>query len=453
VISTPYWHAQELLADDRGVLVPFRDAAAISKAVNGLLEHETKRHAMRKNAYMLGRDMIWPRVADAYSNVFEEARESYRGSGRRIPSAPTLSSGREDLPDWRFDHLLHMTDSTGMFQHAQFSLPWFDHGYCTDDNARALILTVLLEQLDEEFPETRRVQSAAGAFLSHAFQDGTGRFRNFLSFERRWLENIGSEDSHGRALWALGAVVGRTKQANLRAWAASLFERAIPAVENFSSPRAWAFAILGLHDYLRVLDGDLLANRRRLELSTRLFGLFQRVATKDWPWCEEIVTYDNPRVAHALILSGRWTGDDAMRDCGVRALRWLMDAQRAGSGHFRPIGSNGFWHKGQEPARYDQQPLEACAAVSACIEAFDATGDPRWKEDASRAFEWFLGANDLRLPLYDASNGGCFDGLHDNRINQNQGAESTLSFLLALAEMRMLQNTAVSFGPNAHSTT
>ena len=449
VVSTPYWHAQELLAEDRGILVPFRDAEAISTAANDLLGHETKRHAMRKNAYALGRRMIWPSVAEAYSTVFEEARESFLlGTSRRTPSAPTLSSGREDLPAWRFDHLLHMTDSTGMFQHALFSLPWFEHGYCTDDNARALILTVLLEQLKEEFPETRSVQSAAAAFLNHAFHDDTGRFRNFLSFDRRWLEEVGSEDSHGRALWALGAVVGRTKQTNLRAWAASLFEKAIPVVETFTSPRAWAFAILGLHDYLRALDGDLLANRQRLELSNRLYERFKGYATEEWPWCEETVTYDNPRLAHALILTGRWTEDDEMRDCGVRALRWLMDSQRAEQGHFRPIGSNGFWKKGQEPARFDQQPLEACAAVSACIEAFDATGDPRWKEDASRAFEWFLGSNDVRLPLYDASTGGCYDGLHDNRVNQNQGAESTLAFLLALAEMRAFQSAAVSFGPD-----
>jgi hypothetical protein len=259
---------------------------------------------------------------------------------------------------------------------------------------------------------------------------------------------MGSEDSHGRALWALGAVVGRSKRAGLRAWAASLFERALPVVATFTSPRAWAFTIIGLHDYLRVLHGDLLAHRLRLELSERLLGLF-RNCTKDWMWCEDIVSYDNARLPHALILAGRWTNNEEMKELGLASLRWLMDNQTSSSGVFQPIGSEGFWMRGQKPARFDQQPLEAAAAVSACIEAFNATGDAMWKQDLRRAFDWFLGANDLRLPLYDPSTGGCFDGLHPNRVNQNQGAESTLSYLLALAEMRLLQNTAASFGPDA----
>lgn len=449
VISTPYWHAAELLAEGRGILVPFRNAEAIAEAAGGLLAQEAARHAMRKQAYLLGREMVWPQVAHSYLRVFEEARGLFQNSGGRAPAVATLAGGRLDLPSWRFDHLFRMTDSTGIFQHAIFSVPWFEHGYCTDDNARALLLTVMLEQLEEDVPEIQRVQSVSAAFLQQAFVGKTGRFRNFMAFDRRWLEEAGSEDSHGRALWALGAVVGRTVREGLQAWAASLFERALPAVHGFASPRSWAFTILGLHEYLRVLDGDLLANRQRVELAERLDALFEKNAGEDWPWCEDSVTYDNPRLAQALILAGRWTGNDAMRDRGLNALQWLMARQTGEGGIFCPIGSNGFWQRGREPALFDQQPLEAVAAVSACIEAFNTTGDPKWKRDAFRAFDWFLGSNALRLPLYDAGTGGCFDGLQDNRVNQNQGAESTLSFLLALAEMRGLQNTAASFGPNA----
>ncbi|MFY8269260.1 MAG: glycosyl transferase family 1, partial [Terrimicrobiaceae bacterium] len=446
VVSTPYWHAAELLAEDRGILVPFREAEPIATAVNELLDNETRRHTMRKQAYMMGREMVWSRVAHAYAGVFDEARKKFQTIERRLPARAILGGGYADLPPWRFDHLLRMTDSTGIFQHAIFSVPWFDHGYCSDDNARALLLTVILEELKEYVPEIQRVQSSTAAFLQNAFVDEIGRFRNFMEFDRRWIEEKGSEDSHGRALWALGAVVGRTMRCGLRAWAASLFERALPAVTGFTSPRAWAFTIIGLHEYFRALHGDLLADRERDILSARLLALLQMNARPEWLWCEDIVTYDNPRIPQALILAGRWTGNEEMKIAGLTSLRWLMDKQTGTSGYFRPIGSNGFWTRGGEPAPFDQQPLEAAAAVSACIEAWNTTREPQWKQDAFRAFEWFLGSNDLRVPIYDAVTGGCCDGLHNSRVNQNQGAESTLSFLLALAEMRGLQNAAASFG-------
>jgi glycosyltransferase involved in cell wall biosynthesis len=449
VISTPYWHAAELLADNCGMLVPFRNSGAIAEAVVGLLDDEPRRHAMRKQAYLLGRKMIWSQVGRAYTQIFEEACEVFQRSGGRAPVVATLSESRDDLPPWRFDHLLCLTDSTGILQHATFSVPWFEHGYCTDDNARALLLTLMIEELGERVPEITRVRAATAAFLQHAFVPESGRFRNFMGFDRRWLEDIGSEDSHGRALWALGAAVGRLDHVGFRSWAAALFEQALPAASNFTSPRAWAFTILGLHEYLRMLHGDLLANRQRLELSARLLEWFEKNAAADWCWGEDIVAYDNARLPHALILAGRWTENAPMLEMGLHALRWLMDAQTAEDGHFRPVGSNGFWRRGAEPAAFDQQPLEAAAAVSACIEAFNATGDAAWKGSAFRAFEWFIGANDLHLPLYDAATGGCCDGLQENRVNLNQGAESTLSFLLALAEMRALQNNAASFGPNA----
>ena len=445
VVSTPYWHAAELLAGGEGVLVPFRDAAAVAREVSALLDDAKRLNAIRKQAYLAGRRMVWPEAAKAYAGVFEKACEHYEiHRPHRAPAVAPLGE-HSHLPPWRFDHLLRMTDSTGIFQHAIFTVPWFEHGYCTDDNARALLLSVLLEELDECPPEVRLARAAYAAFLQHAFVRETARFRNFMSFDRKWLEQHGSEDSHGRALWALGAVVGRTRSESLRAWAAPLFEEALPAVESFTSPRAWAFAILGLHEYLRTLEGDLLAARLREELAARLFGLWQRTASDDWPWFEETAAYDNPRLSQALVLSGRWTGNGEMRDAGLRSLRWLMDHQRGEAGCFRPVGSNGFWRKGGPPAEFDQQPVEASAAVGACIEAFNTTGDPAWRREAVRSFDWFLGANDLGEVLYDSGTGGCRDGLHPNRANQNEGAESTLSFWLALAEMKALDNTSAAF--------
>ncbi|MFN6354198.1 MAG: glycosyltransferase family 4 protein [Cyanobacteriota bacterium] len=447
VVSTPYWHAEELLAGDRGVLVPFRDGSAIAAAVTGLLSEPTRLHAMRKQAYLAGRDMVWSAVGERYAQLFERLLEAREGRARTLRPAATLAVEGAELPLWRFEHLEAMADSTGVFQHAVHCVPDFNHGYCTDDNARALLFTAQLEHLGEPLNGLRKLQSAAAAFLHYAFVAETGRFRNCMGFDRRWLESVGSEDSHGRALWALGAIVGRTEQTNLRNWAARLFEQALPVLEGFTSTRAWAFAVLGLHEYLRVLHGDLLADRWRLDLSERLLAAFATHATSDWPWLEPIVSYDNARLPQALILSGRWLQRHDMLTVGLQSLSWLQQAQSASVGHFRPIGSDGFWLQGSLPPTHDQQPLEATASVAACIEAFHATGDEHWRQEAIRSFEWFLGRNDLHQPLYDASNGGCFDGLQPTGVNRNQGAESTLSFLMALADMKLLTSEDVTIHP------
>lgn len=446
VVSTPYWHAAELLADGRGVLVPFRDADAIAREVNALLEDEPRLRSMRKEGYVAGRRMIWSEVAKAYAALFLEAREHYHATGSVLHmGAGPLRDDRVHFPPWRFDHLLRLSDSTGMFQHANFSVPWFEHGYCADDNARALLLSVLLEELGECPPEMLRARSAYAGFIYAAYSGDRGRFRNFMSFDRSWLDDKGSEDVHGRALWALGAVVGRSLGESWRAWAASLFEAALPAVESFTSPRAWAFTILGLHEYLRTLAGDLLAARLRESLSSKLLSLWRLSRADDWLWFEDIVSYDNARLSHALILTGRWTGNDEMREAGVASLRWLMSKQTGVDGCFRPVGSEGFWRRGQECPLFDQQPIEAAASVSACIEAYYTTNDDFWRCEARRAFDWFLGGNDLEEPLYDSATGGCRDGLHANRVNLNQGAESTLSFWLALAEMRAMTNVSAAY--------
>jgi hypothetical protein len=453
VISTPYWHAAELLDHEAGILVPFRDADAIARETSALLADEERLNTMRKNAYLAGRHMIWPAVAKDYAAVFSTVNGHAEINLSPRNHHPPAFGEHSQMPPWRFDHLLRMTDSTGIFQHAIFTVPWFEHGYCADDNARALLFSVLLEALDECPPEIRMARAAYAAYLQHAFVHDNGRFRNFMTFDRQWLENHGSEDSHGRALWALGAVVGRTRSESLRAWASPLFDEALPAVDSFTSPRAWAFTILGLHEYLRTLDGDLRAARLREDLAARLFQLWKSVKTPDWTWFEDVVAYDNARLCQALILSGRWTGIDEMRDAGLESLRWLMDHQRSEEGCFRPVGSNGFWHLGGTAAKFDQQPIEAAAAVSACIEAFNTTGDEHWRQEAVRAFDWFLGTNDLGKPLYNPATGGCRDGLHPNRANQNEGAESTLSFLLALAEMKAFDNARASFRGHLHHAT
>lgn len=449
VISTPYWHAAELLAEERGVLVPFGDASAIARDVTGLLRDETRRHAMRKNAYKLGREMIWSQVAKRYMQSFEQARLEGGVLSRKSFATKTLDQQPQELPKLRLDHLSRMTDSTGMFQHAIYTVPNFSHGYCIDDNARAFILAVLLDELEEEPDRVRTLATTYAAFINHAFDPKTKRFHNHMSFDRRWLDEQGSEDSHARALWALGMGVGRSPHRSFQIMAGELFAQALPAVTEFTSPRAWAFILIGIHEYLRRLSGDRLVNQVRETLTARLTELFDKVAQPDWTWFEEELTYDNAKLAHALILSGRATGQKAVFDRGLQALRWLAELQTSENGHLRPIGSNGFFRRGGQRAHFDQQPIEAQTMVSACLEAYRATADASWYQHAQRAFDWFLGWNDLGLEVYSTSTGGCRDALHVDRVNRNQGAESTLAFLLALAEMQLMQNSVTVFNQPA----
>ena len=445
VVSTPYWHAAELLAEERGVLVPFADAPAIAREVVALLGDDTRRHAIRKNAYRMGREMVWSNVANSYMRSFECSRLEVTEHSRKSLVTKTLDRKPRELPRIKLTHLSRMTDSTGVFQHAVFSVPNFSEGYCTDDNARAFILSVLLGELGEDPECVRTLATTSAAFLHHAFDLETQRFHNHLSFDRRWLDKQGSEDAHGRAVWALGVGVGRSPFRSFQMMAGQLFAQALPAVTGFQSPRAWAFGLLGIHEYLHRLSGDSLVSQTRDTLICRLMERFEASAHEDWPWFEEELSYDNAKLAHALIVSGRAMGQEAVFERGLKSLRWLSELQTSENGYFRPIGSNGFYRRGGARACFDQQPVEAQATVSACLAAYRATADLWWYEQAQRAFDWFLGWNDLGLELYSPEAGGCRDGLHVDRMNGNQGAESTLAFLLSLAEMQLEQNILTSF--------
>jgi glycosyltransferase involved in cell wall biosynthesis len=445
VVSTPYWHAVELLSDGHGVLVPFGSSDAIATEVSALLRDPVRRNTMREGAYKLGREMVWSSVARMYMRSFELSRLEALSMRRKSLSTKTLDQRPRETPDVKLDHLSRMTDSTGIFQHAVFSVPNFSEGYCTDDNARAFILAVLLEDLGEDPERIRSLATTYAAFLCYAFDRKTGRFHNHLAFDRHWLDQQGSEDCHARALWALGVGVGGSCYRSFQVMAGQLFVEALPPVLPFTSPRAWAFSLMGIHEYLRRLSGDSLVTQTREALISRLMDLYDRTATPDWPWFEQELSYDNAKLAHALILSGRATGNAEVFERGIETLRWLVKLQTSENGHFRPIGSNGFFRRGGTRANFDQQPVEAQAMMSACLEAYRSTSDFWWYEQAQSAFDWFLGWNDLGLELYSPRTGGCRDGLHVDRVNRNQGAESTLAFLLSLAELRLTQNIVTSF--------
>ena len=445
VISTPYWYAQELLADDLGILVPFADSAAIADGVDRFLSEPTLMNATRKRAWKIGREMIWPVVAQRYMESFERARASLSAPPRKAFAVRTLENRPYELPPLKLDHLFRMSDNTGIFQHAIFNVPNYAEGYCTDDNARAFILTLLLPEMTNQVARLDIAQLASTylAFLWDAFNQDTCRFRNFMSHRRDWLETAGSEDSHGRALWAAGMALGRSDNEGHRNLCALLFQRGLPVVEHFTSPRAWAFVLLAMQEYLRCFSGDRGVNQLRDLLTQRLLDHFRTNASKEWKWFEPSATYDNAKLSHAMILSGYWTSRGDVLDVGLQSLRWLVETQKSEAGHFTPIGCNGFWLRGMERARFDQQPLEAYAMVSACLEAHALTRDEYWRRAARRCFEWFLGRNDLGQPLYDSSTGGCRDALHQDRLSQNQGAESSLAFYLSLAEMTQAEVVSV----------
>lgn len=445
VISTPYWHAEELLADDRGILVPFRDSDAIADAIIELLSKEAKRHSMRKKAYMLGREMVWSNIAHLYVNTFQQARELSIRKFYPAATLKTLDDQRMELPEFNLKHLINLTDSIGIFQHSKFSIPRYSEGYCLDDNARALLFTIQLDDLGISDDNVFKLANIYAAFIDYAYNPDKKRFRNFMNFKREWIEEAGSDDSQGRTVWALGTVVGKSSRKHLQMWATQLFNESIKIIPELSSPRSWAFGLLGINEYLSRMSGDRLVLSIRDELVNKLMDLYSNVATEDWKWFENYLTYDNAKISQALIVSGYHMKDSEVLSVGLETLKWLMNQQLTEKGHFSPIGSEGWYVKGGFKARFDQQPVSTCDAILACAEAYRITGDEDWYELSKLIFEWFFGKNDLGLPLYDATTGGCYDALQMDRVNLNQGAESTLSFFIALAEIYRIENMVKAY--------
>lgn len=439
VVSTPFWYAQELLADQCGVLVPFTAPGKLADAVSQLIANDRLRSEVRTNAYARGRGMTWSNVAQQYLRIFSEVKLERPCSSAEIVPLVLCGSRARDLPPLVTTRLAEMTDSVGVMQHSQFSVPDRKHGYCLDDNARALLLMAEIARLRPLSQEERQHTLVYAAFVEHAWSSSHGRIHNFMGFNREWLDSLGADDAHGRAVWALGALAHCKDLGHLDDWAAARLLEFAPPLAELISPRAWAYGLLGIDRFLARFPGHLGFERLRGELCDRLHQRWLDAAAPGWHWFEDRLGYDNAKLCEALLVSGHAQSNYEQVKAGLETLRWLMKLQTADTGHFRPVGTDTFGVDRRYPQPFDQQPLEASAAVSACLAAANITRDIWWRHEARRAFNWFTGDNDLRISVAQVDTGACFDGLHPDRRNANQGAESTLAYLTALTAMLLAE--------------
>jgi glycosyltransferase involved in cell wall biosynthesis len=440
VISTPYWYAAEMLAEGRGRIVPFKDSEAVAEQINDLFENNMERHAIRKKAYTYGRNAVWSKVSRDYLQVFGEVRGNRNQNPRPrhsyVESIKAITSF--ELPEIKLDHMKRFTDDTGILQHADHTIPDRLYGYCTDDNARALLVATMGHRnLPTNGWGLDILSGHYLGFLLHAFNEKKGRFRNFMSFAREWTEDVGSEDAHGRAVWCIGKAITFLEDDGYLAMSTTLFKKALRPIEGFLSPRAISYCLIGMYAYMEVFSGDTEVRKLMDSLAYKLFNQFKNNESEEWPWLENALNYTNGKLPHALLLSGFRMHNSDMVEFGVRSLRWLLSVQTEGH-HFSPIGCAGWYQKGGIRARFDQQPIEAKALIEACADAYYITRDREWFKSAVMCFNWFLGDNDLNMSLYDPKSGGCRDGLMADGVNQNQGAESTLSWLLSLLTLQKL---------------
>ena len=417
IVSTPFWHAEELLADGRGLLVPFHEPMALGAVLSGLLGDPQRRTTMEAQARAFGKQMRWPDIARSYAALFEATR-------RVRPLSPPIR-----LPPLTLDHVAAMVDGTGIFQHAVMAVPNLTEGYTTDDNARALHLAVLAGQDPHAPIILRRTLS----FLHHALNPATGRFRNFMAYDRRWLDEHGGENAQVRAVRAL-VVAAHGLDGALGHTARELLGRAWSALGGLEHPRAQAIALIALAERTENEVPEPAWAALADKYAGNLLRLHDTVATPSWPWFEDHLSYSNAKLPHGLIAYGRVFGHKQAMATGLEALHWLEHQQTAPDGAFLPIGSERRYHVGEARPLWDGQPIEVYATVSANLEAHRATGDGAWLAGARRALEWLLGRNAIEASLHDAETNGCRDGLHRDRLNANQGAESTLALWLSATE-------------------
>ncbi|MHC4488092.1 MAG: glycosyltransferase [Planctomycetota bacterium] len=426
VVSTPYWAAEELLADGRGKLVKFGDWNQMAEAIVEILQDESLFYSLRSRAYEYGRLRTWPKIGQTYWKMFSPKRLSVRFIAKAAPSVAGAISSIE-VPEPSLDHLRKLTDDTGLYQHARFTVPSREHGYCTDDNARAVIaMTKYYGQYSE--PEALKLFNTYLSFIQHS-QNDDGSIRNFMNFDRTWWKNEPVNDALGRVLWALGTVMARPPSASYLPVIKDCFDKSVKHVER-QYPRGMAYSILGMSDYLKQFPGasDI---KRQLEIAADGLVLqYEENSQPDWQWFGDTLTYDNAILPYALFVAGLTLGDKYL-EAAEKSCEFLLEKTFNGS-HFSFVGNKGWYERGGTKASFDQQPIEIASTVMMLRAAYDATQNKKFLTLQRKAFDWFLGENDLHIPVYDFRTKGCCDGLIAGGVNLNQGAESTLSFLQSL---------------------
>ena len=434
VVATPYVHARELLANDHGRLVDFGSSKGFADAIIGLLGNPEAMAELRERTYALGRTMVWPRFADASLDRFSAIPSLASAQPKPIRSAPIPAR----IPAIAIERL---TDTTGLFQHSVFSVPDRAHGYCIDDNARALILMCRNTAINGA--DRARLTHVYASFVQHAWNPETRAFRNFMSFDRRWLEAEGSGDSCGRTVWALAVAATESSDMSIRRWATDLFDTTIASVATRHSPRTRAFLMIAASAMLAHRRHDRNLTTLLTEFGDDLVAKLADCSRAEWRWFEPVLAYDNGRLPEGLLRVGLALDRNDFVIRGLETLTWLAEQETAKAGHYRPVGSDSFGRAFTRPLRFDQQPLEAWAMIDACEAAYAATGGSHWLSQAVRAYRWFLGDNDLGLQIGDPVTGECCDGLMPTGVNGNQGAESVLAFHMATAAInRMMPEIA-----------
>lgn len=431
VVSTPFWYAEEMLADGRGLLFDFNDSAQLSEKIIHLLDNDEARKTMSRKALALAGQCHWPGIGGQYIRLLHTlVCENGPAVSRSRPAA--ASQTKISLPPIDLGQIRRLTDCTGILQHARYTVPDRTHGYCIDDNARALMLCIMLQNEAHDKEELRRLSSTYLSFIDYAYNPANGKFRNFMSYQREWKEEEGSEDSFGRTMWALGYTTAYTQVRNFYHHADYLLRKGLEHSDSLSYPRSLAYLILGLACHANVYHDPSII--RLLEKkAAQLSAFFDSTINNDWVWCEDKVTYANCRVPQALLAAGLSLKNQEWADRGLHILDWLIRSQFKND-MFVPIGNAG-WMTPEGKALFDQQPLEAHGMIDACLTAQEYTKNDDYGDYALKAFHWFTGGNICSSQLYDSDSRGCRDGLHAAGANLNQGAESCLSWLMSLLKI------------------
>jgi len=439
VLSTPYWHAQELLGEGRGVLFGFKDSARFAAVVTELLQDPSRLGELRQRAFDYGQRVRWPRTGKKYLHLFTRILEA---DVLETTPKETAALTVEELPPFDLSHLMRLTDQTGILQHAKYGIPNFREGYCIDDNARALMLSLMVYQRYKS-PEVLKLLTVYMSFI-HYMQRPDGQFRNFLAYNLNFLDEIGSEDAFGRTVWSLGMLIRHAPNSACREMGIEIFHAAVPHFRGLTYLRGIANTVVGVCNYLFSFPTDEPMLELLSELSEKLLGAYRDQRTEDWKWFEPTMLYDNAILPLALLSAHEVTGDPALKETGLESLGFLAEICFP-DGWFSPVGNRGWYPKGGEVPRFDQQAIETMATVLAADQAFKISGAGLWQQRMHQCYRWFLGANDLHIPLFDHQTGGCCDGLEASGVNRNQGAESTLAYWIS--HMAVLRNLDAGEGP------